>query len=121
MCVGGVGSQRDQRVERRVAELVLDALAPGVVEVARRDGGAARVAEALPVLLELAETGTGPGVKDTMKANAEKLRDTLAAITAPKDAAEAKWVRFALESKLRANAEEKAKLAKALEPLTPRE
>ena len=80
-----------------------------------------KVAEALPVMQELAESATGPGVKDTMKANAEKLRDTLAAITAPKDAAEAKWVRFALESKLRANAEEKAKLAKALEPLTPRE
>lgn len=73
-----------------------------------------QVGEALPVMLELAESGTGPGVADTMKANSAKLRDALIAST-PKTADDERWVRFAKESKLRALDEEKAKLAKDLE------
>lgn len=68
-----------------------------------------QIGEALPVMLRLAETATGPGVVDNMKANSGKLRDALVAST-PKTAEEERWVRFAKESKVQALDAEKAKL-----------
>jgi aminopeptidase N len=74
-----------------------------------------KIGEALPVMLELSETEATPGVKDAMRRNAESLRDALVALKEPKSPEEAKWIRFACESKMHALETERAKLSKELE------